>query len=265
VCSDVPAVDSGVTIAQLFVGLTSTVCDVYPLKTEKAFVNTLQDVIRRRGAPSKLVSDRAQVEISGRVQDILRNLIIGDWQSEPHQQHQNPAERKYQDVKRMANTIMDRTGSPPYTWLLALTYVCFVLNFTASAALNWRTPVEVLTGSTPDISPLLSFGWWDPVYYKLDDPDFPSDSRERRGHFVGISEHVGHAMTYMILTDDTNKIIHRSNVRTALDPTTSNKRVDPPGGEKYQPPPIIKSRSDVEETGSLKPSSINCHLSTPLT
>jgi hypothetical protein len=45
VYSDVPAVDSGVTIAQLFVGLTSTVCDVYPLKTEKAFVNTLQDVI----------------------------------------------------------------------------------------------------------------------------------------------------------------------------------------------------------------------------
>ena len=94
VYSDVPAVDSGVTIAQLFVGLTSTVCDVYPLKSEKAFLNTLQDIIRRRGAPSRLVSDHAQVEISGRVQDILRNLIISDWQSEPHQQHQNPAERK---------------------------------------------------------------------------------------------------------------------------------------------------------------------------
>jgi hypothetical protein len=41
VYSDVPAVDSGVTIAQLLVGLTSTVCDVYPLKTKKAFINTL--------------------------------------------------------------------------------------------------------------------------------------------------------------------------------------------------------------------------------
>ena len=243
VYSDTPAVDSGVTIAQLFVGLTSTVCDVYPLKSEKAFVNVFQDVIRRRGAPSKLVSDRAQVEISGRVKDILRSLIIGDWQSEPHQQHQNPAERKYQDVKRMANTIMDRTGSPPTTWLLALMYVCFVLNFTASASLNWRTPTEVLTGSTPDISPLLRFEWWEPVYYKLDDAGFPSDSRERRGHFVGISEHVGHAMTYMILTDDTNKILHRSNVRTATDVLTMNKRVDPPSGENYQPPSVIKSRS----------------------
>jgi hypothetical protein len=155
--SNVPAVDSGVTIAQLFVGLTSTVCDVYPLKTEKAFVSILQDVIRRRGAPSKLVSNRAQVEISGRVKFILRSLIIGNWQSEPHQQHQNLAEQKYQDVKRMANTIVDRTGSPPQTWLLALMYVRFVLNFTASASLNWRTPMEILTGPTPDISPLLSF------------------------------------------------------------------------------------------------------------
>jgi hypothetical protein len=257
VYSDVPAVDSGVTSAQLFVGLTSTVCDVYPLKTDSAFINTLEDVIRRRGAPSKLVSDRAQVEISGRVKDILRSLMIGDWQSEPHQQHQNPAERKYQDVKRMANTIMDRTGSPPTTWLLALMYVCFVLNFTASAALNWRTPTEVLTGSTPDISPLLRFAWWDPVYYMMDDSSFPSDSRERRGRFVGISEHVGHAMTYMILTDDTQKIIHRSNVRTALDPTTQNKRVDPPSGETYQPPSFIKSKSKesdevMDENGELQ-------------
>jgi hypothetical protein len=79
--SNVPAADSGVTIYQLFVGLTSTVCEVYPLKTKKAFVNILQDVIRCRGTPSKLVSNRAQVKISGRVKDILRSLIIGDWQS----------------------------------------------------------------------------------------------------------------------------------------------------------------------------------------
>jgi hypothetical protein len=153
-----------------------------------------------------------QVEISGRVKDILRSLIIGDWQSEPHQQHQNPAEQKNQDVKQMANTIMDRTGLPSQTWLLALMYVCFVLNFTASACLKWRTPMEVLTGSTPDISPLLSFQWWEPVYFKLENAGFPSDLREQRGCFVGISEHVGHAMTYMILTNDTKKVIRQSNV-----------------------------------------------------
>ena len=40
----------------------------------------------------KLISDHAQVEISERVQDFLRALIIPTWQSEPHNQQQNPAE-----------------------------------------------------------------------------------------------------------------------------------------------------------------------------
>jgi hypothetical protein len=57
------------------------------------------------------------------------------------------------------------------------------------------------TGSTNDISPILCFHFWESVYYKLDDSDFPSDSREKRGHFVGISGSVGHAMIFTILTD----------------------------------------------------------------
>jgi hypothetical protein len=50
-------------------------------------------------------------------------------------------------------------------------------------------------------------------------------------------------MTYMILNDDTQKIKHQSNVLPALDPLSPNKRVDPPSGEDYQPPPIIKLHS----------------------
>ena len=69
--SDTPAVDDGSKVAQLFVGTKSLVCDVYGMKTEKQFINTLQDIIRQRGAPTKLVSDNAQVEISNKVKDIL--------------------------------------------------------------------------------------------------------------------------------------------------------------------------------------------------
>ena len=56
------------------------------MKTDKQFVNILEDVIRQRGAMDKLISDRAQVEITGRVKDILRAYVIGNWCSEPHQQ-----------------------------------------------------------------------------------------------------------------------------------------------------------------------------------
>jgi hypothetical protein len=220
--------------------MESQVCDVYGMKTDGQFVNTLQDNIRQRGAPTRLISDRAQSEISNKVKEILQALIIGAWQSEPHQQHQNPAERKYQSVKRMANTLIDRTGSPGYTWLLALMYVCFVLNNTASALLNDQTPTTILTGSTSDCSPLLRFHRWEEVYFKLDDSDFPSESPELKGRFIGISEHVGHAMTFKILSVDTLKILLRGNVRSADNPISINIRADKLGGESATE--IIKSR-----------------------
>jgi hypothetical protein len=62
VFSDTPAVYSGVTCAQLFVGRELLVADMYGLKTDKAFVNTLEDNIRERGAMDKLISDCAKAE-----------------------------------------------------------------------------------------------------------------------------------------------------------------------------------------------------------
>jgi len=89
VYADTPAIDDGSTCAQIFVGRESLVTDVYGMKINKEFLNTLEDNIRCQGAMDKLISDRAQVETSKKVQDILRALIIDDWQSEPHHQHQN--------------------------------------------------------------------------------------------------------------------------------------------------------------------------------
>ena len=48
-----------------------------------------------------------------------------------------------------------------------------------------------------------------------DDTKFPSKTVEGHGYFVGISEHVGNMMTFKILTSDTNKVIHRSIIRSA--------------------------------------------------
>ena len=130
--------------------------DVYGMKTDSQFFNTLEDCIRERGAMSQPVSDCAQVETSKRVLELIRALCISNWRSEPHQQHQNPAERRYQTVKRMINTLLDRSGSPASTWLLAITYVCFILNHTFCNSIN-SVPIQQLTGSTGDISSLLRF------------------------------------------------------------------------------------------------------------
>ena len=71
VYSDTPAINGKFTAAQFFADTESLLCNIYPMITDKQFVNVLLDNIRRRGAMSKLISDKAQDKISNRVQDIL--------------------------------------------------------------------------------------------------------------------------------------------------------------------------------------------------
>ena len=103
--------------------------------------------------------------------------------------------------------------------------------------------MQLLTGSTPDISALLQFHWYQRVYCAEDDTSFSSDSREISGRFIGFADHVGHNLTYAILTDDTQRIIHRSRVRTAEDPKTINIRADK-WGENQEPYEFISTRID---------------------
>jgi len=100
------------------------------------------------------------------------------------------------------------------------------INTAASTTLENRTPLEVLTVVMPDIRPLLCFSWWAPVYYANKDATFGSESPELRGNFVGISEHVSHAMSYKVLTHNTLKITHRSNMGPATDPNALNLCAD---------------------------------------
>jgi hypothetical protein len=130
-------------------------------------------------------------------------------------------------------------------------YVCFSLNNTWCEVVD-DIPICMSTGSTNDISPHLCFHFWEPVYYKLDDSDFPSNSHEKHRYFVGISESVGHATTFKILTDNTLKVILRSNVRSALNPHAKNLQLDPlePGNIAT---PIVKSRHDSADDGEIFP------------
>jgi len=68
--------------------------------------------------------------------------------------------------------------------------------------------MQLLTGSTSDIRKFLQFYFWEEVYYSRVEPGFPSESTEAKGNFVGFGDHVGDAMTFKVLTDDTRKVIY---------------------------------------------------------
>ena len=150
--SDTPAIDSGVTMAQIFVGKRTLVTDVYPLKSQKQFVNTLEDNIRFRGAMTKLISDYAKVEISNKVKDILRMYHSSSWNSEPYHQNQNPAEGRYCTLKSWANTIMNRSGAPADCWLLCMIHASYILNHLSCEALGGNAPLGMLYGVSQDFS-----------------------------------------------------------------------------------------------------------------
>ena len=230
VFSDTPAVDSGVKQAQVIVGRDTLVADAYPVKSGKQFVNTLEDNIRRRGAMDKLLSDSAKTEISNKVMDILRAYHISNWHSEPYHLNQNPAEWRYRTIKSWTNTVMNRSVAPANCWLLCLIYVCYLLNDIACSALDGKIPLLDLTGITTDISIILLFTFYQPVFYATYDQHFLSESEERAGYWVGFGKHCGDSMTHKILDHDTQKIIYRIAVRPKKS-STPNHRLPPHGGE----------------------------------
>ena len=232
--SDTPAVDDGSTMAQFFCGHDTLVCDAYGIKSTKQFINTLSDKIRKWGAMDTLISDGGKYDISKGVTDFLHSLFIKDYQSESYHQDQNKTENRFGLAKRYTNTVMNTSGCTACCWLLCLQYICVVLNHLASPTLQGICPVQALDGTTPDISFLLHFSFYEPVYYRIDssEPDlnFPSSSNEKKGYWVGFADNQGDSLTWRILTEDTQKIIICSGVRSALR-TTTNQRLASPSGE----------------------------------
>jgi hypothetical protein len=116
--------------------------------------------------------------------------------------------------------------------------VCYLLNHTFNETVK-DVPLNKLTGSTVDISPLLRFHFWQKVYYKKAENTFPSESKEGVGYIVGISEHVGPMMTWKVLTSDTNKVLYRSQIRP-YDSKDLNLRAELFGGEDSPSSPTEK-------------------------
>ena len=108
--------------------------------------------------------------------------------------------------------------------------MCYLLNHIACTAFDGKISLLALTGITPDISIILLFTFYQPVFYATYDQHFPSESEERAGYWVGFGENCGDAMTHKILDQDTQKIIYSSAVRPKK-PSTPNRRLAPHGGE----------------------------------
>ena len=222
---------------------------------------------------TKLISDYAKVEISNKVNDILRMYHSSSWNSEPYHQHQNPAEGRYCTLKSWTNTIMNRSGAPADCWLRCMINASYILNHLLCESLAGNVPLEMLDGVSPDISILLLYTFYQPVFYATHNQSYPCTSEERAARWVGFGEHVGDTVTHKLLDDDTKKIFYRSAARPS-DSAHPNKCFVSDGGESSQTPkPIVfvRSRQDNSQSATkpmaenmlVMPSPTNSLMMTP--
>ena len=111
------------------------------------------DVMQYDGAPD-------QVGPHTKFQSNMRNYGIKGHTAETKRSKQNPAKGVILELRKKWYHEMFHTYSPRGLWCYEYPYVANIMQLTASTAgkLQGRTPLEFLTGETPDISEYLYFG-----------------------------------------------------------------------------------------------------------
>ena len=174
---------------------------LYPMKKASSdnVGDTLSEFVREFGAPEYLTFDGAAVQTGSRTQfqSIIRRSMIKYHVSGPRRPDQNPAEAAIRELKMRWYRIQSKKNIPDRLWDYGMKWVCETDNITSNSSkyCNGRTPLEIVTGETPDISEYTDFGFYDYVTFRqnagLGQPEL--------GRWLGVSHRVGQLMSYWIL------------------------------------------------------------------
>lgn len=172
----------------------------YPMETKSKAGLALRQFIRDFGVPEQLTSDGAPEQTGAKTEFVanVRKYGIEHHVSEPNRPQQNRAEAVIREVKKRWFRQMTKRRVPKRLWDYGIVWVCETMSMTANSsfALGGRTPLEQVTGETPDISEYLDFGFYDWVWYK----DNAGVGDNSYGRWLGVSHRVGNLMSYWILT-----------------------------------------------------------------
>ncbi len=212
--SSVPSIQ-GNTCAQVFVNDVNFT-RVYPMKKKRFACNALLEFIRDVGIPSTLHTDNAKELTYGGWKKITSEHQIPQTLAEPYSPWQVRAEGAIRELKRGVNRLMEGTNAPRLLWDFCAAYVADLRSMTVTDlySLQGRTPWEIVTGHTPDISEYTTFAWYDPVWYYEPMASFPEE-RKLLARWLGVAHRVGQAMCYYLLLAD-GMVIARSTVQPIL-------------------------------------------------
>jgi hypothetical protein len=187
---------------------------IVPMKAKSEAPDTLVQFMQDIGIPSHLHSDDAKELSQGRMGDIIRKCWIKATQSEPYSPWQVRAELCNRELKKAVRFTMAKTNAPERLWDFCATYHSEIRNFTAHPLFNLhgRTPYELVTGQTPDISEYTEYAWYDTVWYYDQEAAFPEDKR-KLAKWLGVAHRVGQALCYYLLPES-GRVIVRSTIQS---------------------------------------------------
>ena len=199
------------TCAQLFAN-ESFFAKAYPMERKSFAGAALRQFIRDYGVPEQLTFDGAAEQVKPKTEFMknVRKYEIDYHIIEPHRPQQNRAETVIREVKKRWFRQMVKRKVPKRLWDYGIVWACEIISLTSNSAfsLDGRTPMEQITGETPDISEYLDFSFYDWVWYK----DNAGLSENKTGRWLGVSHRVGNLMSYWILTI-TGRVISRTTVQ----------------------------------------------------
>jgi hypothetical protein len=173
---------------------------VYPMKLKLQAHESLATFIHEVGIPSSLHLDDAKELMQGKFKELCKQYHIPCTYTEPHSPWQNRAENAIRELKRHVRRKLLSSKAPAKLWDFCVKWSSDIRNKTSSNKfeLDGRTPHEAVLGHTPDISSLVSFKFYEPVWYLEQTEEFPKP-RRKLGRWLGEAYTIGQALCYWVL------------------------------------------------------------------
>jgi hypothetical protein len=129
--------------------------------------------------------------------DAIRRYEVKYHVSGPRRPNENPAEQGIHELKKRWYRIMLKKKVPPRLWDYGFIWVCETDNICANMSkyAEGRTPLEIITGETPDISEYMDFDFYDWVLYRSN----AGLGEVEVARWLGVLHRVGRMTSYWLL------------------------------------------------------------------
>ena len=166
----------------------------YPMDKKSSAGQALKQFIADFSIPDRIVCDGLGEQTGKRTEFTVtaRKHGIDIHLTEPDQHNQSKVEGVIRELSKRWFWVMLKQWVPNRLWDYGIHWVCEIMQCTASNSgrLRGRTPLEQLTGETPDISEYLDFSFYDWCWYN----DNAGLGETKFGRWLGVSHHVGSLM-----------------------------------------------------------------------